>query len=58
MNNSPNKRPLFKYNKKLGTSKYNELLTESDDEEYFKTKPVNKEGKDFEFVFKIDAFRD
>jgi hypothetical protein len=48
----------FRFNKQLGTSKYNEFLVESDDEELFRTKPKNHEGKDFAFGFKIDAFRD
>jgi len=42
----------------LGTSKYQEFLNESDDEEFFNTKPVNRDGKEFEYDFKIDAFRD
>lgn len=48
----------FKFHQKLGTSKYNEFLEHSDDEEVFRTKPRNAEGKDFDFGFKIDAFRD
>ena len=42
------KKPIFKYNKKLGTSKYNEFLNESDDEEVFKKKEKrDKDGKEF-----------
>ena len=48
----------FRFNKELGTSKYNEFLAESDDEELFRTKPKNHEGKEYAFGFKIDAFRD
>ena len=48
----------FRYHKNLATSKYNEFLNESDEEEVFKTKPTTKEGKDYQFDFKIDMYRD
>jgi len=33
-------------------------LAESDDEEFFRSKPVTKTGRDYELDFKIDTFRD
>jgi len=55
---SPDKVPLFRFHKNLATSRYEEFLEESDDEELFKTKPQTKDGRDYELDFKIDAFRD
>ena len=33
-------------------------MAESDDEEFFKSKPITKEGREYELDFKIDTFRD
>ena len=54
---SPAKKK-FQFNKNLRTSKYNEFLEESDEEDVFKTKPKTKDGNDFQFDFKIDMYRD
>ena len=49
---------MFRYHKNLATSRYNEFLEESDDEEFFNSKPLTKDGQDFELAFKIDKYRD
>ena len=33
-------------------------MAESDDEEFFNSKPVTKDGNNFDFDFKIDTYRD
>ena len=48
----------FRFHKHLATSRYDEFLNESDDEEFFGSKAQTKEGHDFELDFKIDAYRD
>lgn len=50
-------RLQFRFHKNLATSRYDEFLAESDDEDFFKSKPVTKDGKDYELDFKIDTFR-
>ena len=57
-NVSPSARPKFRYHKNLATSRYDEFLAESDDEEFFNSKPVTKKGGNYELDFKIDTFRD
>ena len=42
----------------MATSRYQEFLAESDDEDLFKSKPLTKKGQDFEIDFKIDTYRD
>lgn len=51
-------KPQFRYHKHLATSRYEEFLAESDDEEFFKSKPKTKDGKSYQLDFKIDTFRD
>ena len=36
------KKPMFRYHKNLATSRYNEFLADSDDEDFFKSKPKTK----------------
>jgi hypothetical protein len=55
---SPANKKKFQYNKNLRTSKYNEFLEESDEEDVFKTKPKTKDGNEYQFDFKIDLYRD
>ena len=50
--------PQFRFHKHLATSRYEEFLAESDDEDFFKSKPVTKDGRSYELDFKIDAYRD
>ena len=51
-------RPQFRFHKNLATSRYDEFLAESDDEEFFNSKPLTKDGNSFDFDFKIDTYRD
>lgn len=51
-------KPKFRFHKNLNSSRYNEFLADSDDEEFFNSKPVTKDGKEFDFDFKIDTYRD
>ena len=51
-------KPKFRFHKHLNSSRYNEFLAESDDEEFFNSKPVTKDGREFDFDFKIDTYRD
>ena len=51
------KKPKFRYHKNLATSRYDEFLAESDDEDFFRSKPRTKDGRDYELDFKIDTFR-
>ena len=55
---TPTKGPQFRFHKHLATSRYEEFLAESDDEDFFKSKPRTKTGKDYEIDFKIDTYRD
>ena len=49
----------YKFNKHLHKgSRYNEMLDVSDDEGAFNTKPITKDGVDYELDFKIDAYRE
>ena len=48
----------FRFHKHLDTSQYNEFLAASDDEDFFKSKPMTKDGRNFELDFKIDTYRD
>ena len=57
LSKSPSK-PNFRFHKNLATSRYEEFLAESDDEEFFKSKPVTKDGRNYELDFKIDTYRD
>ena len=54
----PKQKPKFRFHKNLSTSRYDEFLAESDDEEFFNSKPVTKDGREFDFDFKIDTYRD
>lgn len=49
---------MFRYHKNLATSRYNEFLADSDDEDFFKSKPKTKDGGNYELDFKIDTYRD
>ena len=51
-------KPQFRFHKNLATSRYDEFLAESDDEEFFNSKPLTKDGNSFDFDFKIDTYRD
>lgn len=56
--NSKTPQPKFRFHKNLHSPNYNEFLAESDDEEFFNSKPRTRHGNDFDFDFKIDAYRD
>ena len=51
-------KPKFRFHKNLSSSRYDEFLAESDDEEFFNSKPLTKDGNSFDFDFKIDMYRD
>ena len=58
LSNSPSTKPQFRFHKNLATSRYEEFLAESDDEDFFKSKPKTKDGRNYELDFKIDTYRD
>ena len=51
-------KPKFRFHKNLANSRYAEFLAESDDEDFFKSKPLTKDGRQYELDFKIDTYRD
>ena len=55
---TPTRGPQFRFHKNLATSRYEEFLAESDDEEFFNSQPRTKKGRNFELDFKIDTYRD
>ena len=57
-NSTPTRGPQFRFHKNLATSRYEEFLAESDDEEFFNSQPRTKKGRNFELDFKIDTYRD
>ena len=51
-------KPLFRFHKNLATSRYDEFLADSDDEDFFRSKPRTKDGRNYALDFKIDTYRD
>ena len=51
-------KPKFRFHKNLANSRYAEFLAESDDEDFFKSKPLARDGRPYELDFKIDTYRD